>query len=436
MYQNLLPLWRTNEELMITAWEGLGFTNNYNLRRNSYVKGSRHYELSNHTSTLLSAGLGNVLAVVSDRKIEHDERYAFAVGGGYKYENGAYHLDAAGSFAQLSAADGIISSYVAEVISATDYYAFGAPMPSRSWQGGEYRFGFNGQEKDNEVAGTGNIMTAEFWEYDARLGRRWNMDPVLKVELSSFGCFSNNPITRIDPKGDDDFFDAKGNLVLHTNTGNSVFIIDCSLKEFVEAHYRATLKYKEINLQSAYLRAYGTSVEKVKLNGDPKDPNTIAINNIIWHYFKKAKVDEINVTRFGFGSIDDKTLAQTGSSLGGIDFNLINSSLHPLLNTSNNITNVLVHERYHNWGDKKSGPNESINHLNAYIAQMGHKSWGGTTQDFKTAHYNAFMYYLQFGNEAQKKDFINQLENTIGGTLEKNKEGNYELIQKPGKTGN
>ncbi len=228
------------------------------------------------------------------------------------------------------------------------------------------------------MAGVGNINTAEFWEYDARLGRRWNVDPVLKVELSSFGCFSNNPITRIDPKGDDDFFDANGNLVLHTNSGNSVFIIECSLKEFVDAHYRATLKYKEINLQSAYLRAYGTSVEKVKLNGDPKDPNTIAINNIIWHYFKKAKVDEINVTRFGFGSIDDKTLAQTGSSLGGIDFNLINSSLHPLLNTSNNIINVLVHERYHNWGDKKSGPNESTNHLNAYIAQMGHESWDGT----------------------------------------------------------
>ncbi|MDP3929180.1 MAG: hypothetical protein Q8R57_09165 [Bacteroidota bacterium] len=99
MYQNLLPLWRTNEELMITAWEGLGITNNNNLRRNSYVKGSRHYELSNHTSTLLSAGLGNVLAIVNDRKIEVDERYSFSVEGGYKYENGANHLDAALNFA-------------------------------------------------------------------------------------------------------------------------------------------------------------------------------------------------------------------------------------------------------------------------------------------------------------------------------------------------
>ena len=40
-----------------------------------------------------------------------------------------------------------------------------------------YRYGFNGQEKDNEIYGTGNLNTAEYWEYDARIGRRWNVDP-------------------------------------------------------------------------------------------------------------------------------------------------------------------------------------------------------------------------------------------------------------------
>ena len=199
MYQNLLPLWRTNEELMITAWEGLGFTNNYNLRRNTYVKGSRHYELSNHTSTLLSAGLGNVLAVVSDRKIEVDERYAFAQGGGYKYENGAYHLNASGSFAQLSAADGIISSYVAEVISATDYYAFGAPMPSRSWQGGEYRFDFYGKEDDS---GT-QTQDYGFRIYNSRLGRFLSVDPLTNTYpwLTPYQYASNRPIVAIDLDG-------------------------------------------------------------------------------------------------------------------------------------------------------------------------------------------------------------------------------------------
>ncbi|MDP3929704.1 MAG: hypothetical protein Q8R57_11835 [Bacteroidota bacterium] len=174
------------------------------MRRNSYVKGSRHYELINHTSTLLSSGLGNVLAVVSDRKIEVDERYAFSVGGGYKYENGAYHLDASGSFAQLSAADGIISSYAAEVISATDYYAFGAPMPSRSWQGGEYRYGFGGHEKDDEIKGSGNHLSFGDYGYDPRTGKRWNVDPKFNeiAGISPYAYALDNPIVYIDKDGE------------------------------------------------------------------------------------------------------------------------------------------------------------------------------------------------------------------------------------------
>jgi RHS repeat-associated protein len=66
-----------------------------------------------------------------------------------------------------------------------------------------YSFRFNGQEQDNEVSGTGNIMTAEFWMYDGRLGRRWNCDPVVKEHESPFVTFSNNPINYIDFAGND-----------------------------------------------------------------------------------------------------------------------------------------------------------------------------------------------------------------------------------------
>jgi hypothetical protein len=76
-----------------------------------------------------------------------------------------------------------------------------------------YRYGFNGQEKDNEVMGEGNSYTAEFWNYDARLGRRWNVDPVEKYWQSGFVSFSCSPLIRIDPNGDNDFLmDKKGNI--------------------------------------------------------------------------------------------------------------------------------------------------------------------------------------------------------------------------------
>jgi hypothetical protein len=82
------------------------------------------------------------------------------------------------------------------------------PMPNRQYSlssGAKYCFGFNGQEKDDEVYGEGNLNTAEFWEYDTRIGRRWNVDPVVKIHLSPYNCFSSNPIVNADPSGDDDF---------------------------------------------------------------------------------------------------------------------------------------------------------------------------------------------------------------------------------------
>ena len=65
-----------------------------------------------------------------------------------------------------------------------------------------YRYGFNGQEKDDEVAGNGNSYTATFWQYDSRLGRRWNLDPVISPYLSPYEVFINNPILYIDSNGD------------------------------------------------------------------------------------------------------------------------------------------------------------------------------------------------------------------------------------------
>ena len=104
---------------------------------------------------------------------------------------------------------GTLTGFTAEVLSATDYYPgvypdfFGSsPMPGRSFEG-EYRFGFNGQEKDDEISGTtGANYTATFWEYDARVGRRWNLDPKPVIGISEYACFGNNPIWYSDPLGD------------------------------------------------------------------------------------------------------------------------------------------------------------------------------------------------------------------------------------------
>jgi hypothetical protein len=66
----------------------------------------------------------------------------------------------------------------------------------------KYEFGFNGQLKINEIAGMGNHNTALYWEYDTRLGRRWNLDPKPVDGISYYAAFGNNPITNTDVFGD------------------------------------------------------------------------------------------------------------------------------------------------------------------------------------------------------------------------------------------
>jgi RHS repeat-associated protein len=65
------------------------------------------------------------------------------------------------------------------VVSATDYYAFGMVMPGRSFEvAGAYRYGFNGKEKEDGI----NIDNYDFGAriYDGRVGRWLSVDPKAK----------------------------------------------------------------------------------------------------------------------------------------------------------------------------------------------------------------------------------------------------------------
>jgi hypothetical protein len=77
---------------------------------------------------------------------------------------------------------------------------------------GGYRYGFNGQERSTEINREGNSYTAEFWEYDSRIGQRWNVDPVTKPFESSYSVFGGNPISNIDIDGADWFKGKQGDV--------------------------------------------------------------------------------------------------------------------------------------------------------------------------------------------------------------------------------
>lgn len=84
------------------------------------------------------------------------------------------------------------------------YYPFGAEKPGRAFASSQYKYGFNGMEKDDEVKGSGNSYTTEFRQYDPRIARWLSIDPKFKSFpwQSPYVAFDNDPINKTDPRGD------------------------------------------------------------------------------------------------------------------------------------------------------------------------------------------------------------------------------------------
>jgi hypothetical protein len=142
--------------------------------------GAKTFELTNH--------LGNVISTVSDRKL----------------------------MVQDAQNIGYVQHYTAEILSIGEQYAFGMSMPGRTFSVEKYRYGMNTQEKDEDIFE--GAFTAEFWEYDSRVGRRWNNDPLVYEWQSPYACFNNNPIYFADPTG----LEGKDPNNKHDDNGNGV----------------------------------------------------------------------------------------------------------------------------------------------------------------------------------------------------------------------
>jgi RHS repeat-associated protein len=139
---------------------------------NTFSRGEKSYELTNH--------LGNVLSTITDKKI------AVSSGG-----------------------SSLIDHFLPDVATAQDYYPFGMVMPGRTYPGStasSYRYGFNGKENDNEVEGTGNSIDYGMRVYDPRVGRFLSVDPLEGKYpwYTPYQYAGNKPIFAVDLDGLED----------------------------------------------------------------------------------------------------------------------------------------------------------------------------------------------------------------------------------------
>jgi RHS repeat-associated protein len=116
--------------------------------------------------------LGNVLAVITDRRIQ-------ACGAGD------------------------VMYYNAQVVSVSDYYPFGMGIKEREWSDStfSYRFGFNGYENEPDIAGQGSVIDFGARIYDSRLGRFFSTDPIVYPYWSPYQYDGNSPIALKDYLG-------------------------------------------------------------------------------------------------------------------------------------------------------------------------------------------------------------------------------------------
>lgn len=90
-----------------------------------------------------------------------------------------------------------------------------------------YRFGFNGQEKVNEIAGVGNSIYYKAREYDPRIARFKSVDPLTKKYpwYSPYQFAGNTPIQAIDLDGLEEYYTRGGELIGKYGTSTEVRIV-------------------------------------------------------------------------------------------------------------------------------------------------------------------------------------------------------------------
>ena len=155
-------------------------------------RGKRNYELSNHLGNF------NGCWFCEARPYRHESR-----------ERSASGVNVVISDKRKSVCDEElgVEYFVAEVLSAVDYYPFGMLMPDRQWyadsDSGNYRFAFNGKEIDREHGGAGNVFDYGFRIYNPASGKFLSVDPLFKSYpwYTPYQFAGNKPIQFIDLDG-------------------------------------------------------------------------------------------------------------------------------------------------------------------------------------------------------------------------------------------
>jgi RHS repeat-associated protein len=110
---------------------------------------------------------------------------------------------------------------------------------------GDYRYGFQGQETDDEIKGEGNSVNYKYRMHDPRIGRFFAVDPLTaKYPYNSpYAFVSNSPILYIERKGRD--YTPYVNHDTKTITIKAVYYTECGDTDSYNSAVEATKFWNE-----------------------------------------------------------------------------------------------------------------------------------------------------------------------------------------------
>ncbi len=144
-------------------------------------------------------------------------------------------------------------------------------LPNRHGSSNEYRYGYQGSEKDDEIKGEGNSYDFGDRMLDPRIGRWFSTDMKSKEFQSNYNFAMNNPTIFVDPDGKDDYyFDTatKAVYIIKNGEPNRYFSIDYVFEPITESGvvYTGKQVITPRSINSSFIRRIGgTSVYRYAL---------------------------------------------------------------------------------------------------------------------------------------------------------------------------
>jgi RHS repeat-associated protein len=176
-------------------------------------------------------------------------------------DNGQYNLLTGAQ--TTSTLDGLADYYTSYIVAYTDYDPYGTAQTGRKSSNSDYRFGFQGQEMDDEIKGEGNSINYEYRMHDPRLGRFFAVDPLApEYPHNSPYAFSENVvINAVELEGLEKVLVSNHDNKTHKNVPKTPYKAD-ELKQDIQLiyHWNANGGIKSVevlNKNGEHLITYG-----------------------------------------------------------------------------------------------------------------------------------------------------------------------------------